>query len=969
MKRVTRINYALWLVAFSLLGCGFTALAQRVDSSVSGQVKDPAGAIVGNASVSLVDAAGREQHRTTNPDGVYLFEKLDPGQYRLMITAQGFAKYENKEVVVRPARRETIDVQLSILIEEKVAVTTENGVGVDPDGNANAIVLRGKDLGFLPDDPDELASVLRAFAGAAAGPDGVEILVDGFSGVRNLPRRSQISEIRINQNPFTAEYDRIGFGRIDLRLSSTTQEFHGEGEFYFNDESLNSRNPYAFNRPPFQVRNYSFSLSGPLIKKRASFYAAIAREETDGNAVINATVLDDQLRITPFGVAVLVPERELYSDVRTDFKLNENNNLTFNYQYLPNKQNAAGVGGFNLPSRAYNVLDRTHIFRAISNSVISPRVFNQLRFQFLWNLNRIRNANTDPTLNVLQAFTGGGANVNNDHTDTKRYELQENVTFGLGNRTLRFGGRVRAVKITDISPFNFNGTYTFSGGDAPVLDANGQIVNGPNGQPLLREIDSLERYRRTLFFQDLGLTPEQIRLRGGGASLFSIAGGDPRIGVTQYDVGVYAQYDWRISPSFNLGLGLRYENQTNISSKFNFAPRASFAWAPGAGGKGPTTTVIRGGFGVFYLRFNEVLTLQTNQFDGVTQQQFIINDPEILNLFPAVPPASVLENLNTPQTTKIVEPLLRTPYSYQAALSIERQLPRRTTLSATVVSARYLHLLRSRNINAPLPGSFDPNVPDSGITPIPGGGNIYQFESSGWLNQTQLILNLNSRLNPKMSIYANYTLNRSRSDTNGAAWFPANSYDLSDEYGRSGLDVRNRFTAGGNFSGPWGLTINPLVVARSGLPFNITTGLDTNGDTLFTERPSFATGSFGPKIVNTRFGSFNTDPAPGQSLIPLNYATGPAFLSVNMRFTKSYAFGPTSMISGEQGKPAKKGDPPYTLTMSVSFQNIFNRNNPAVPIGNLSSPLFGQSNASATEAGAASPNNNRRINLSVSLEF
>lgn len=968
MKRVSRINCALWLVAFSLLSCGFTAMAQRVDSSVSGQVKDPAGAIVVNAAVTLVDAAGKEHKSTTNRDGVFLFEKLDPGQYRLMITAEGFSKYENNEVVVKAARRETIDVQLTILLEEKVSVRTGDGVGVDPNDNANSLVLRGKDINFLPDDPDELASVLRAFAGAAAGPDGVEITVEGFSGVRNLPRRSQISEIRINQNPFTAEYDRIGFGRIDLRLNPTTQEFHGEGEFYFNDESLNSRNPYAANRPPFQVRNYSFSLSGPLIKNRSSFYASVAREETDGNAVINATVLDDQLRITPFGVAVLVPERELYSDVRADFKLNEKNNLTFNYQYLPNKQHSAGVGGFNLPSRAYDVLDRTHIFRAISNSVLSPSAFNQLRFQFLWNLNRIRNANTDPTLNVLQAFTGGGANVNNDRTDVKRYELQDNVTFGLGSRTLRLGGRVRAVKITDNSPFNFNGTYIFAGGQVPVLDPNGQIVNGPNGQPLLIEIDSLERYRRTLFFQDLGFTPEQIRLRGGGPSQFSIAGGNPEIGVTQYDVGVYAQYDWRIRPSFNLGLGLRYENQSNISSNLNFAPRVSFAWAPGTSSKGPSTTVIRGGAGIFYLRFNEILTLQTNQFDGVTQQQFIVNDPEILNLFPAVPPAAVLETLNTPQTTKIVEPSLRAPYSYQAALSIERQLPRRTTVSATVVTARYLHLLRSRNVNAPLPGTFDPNIPDSGVTPIAGGGNIFQFESSGWLNQTQLILNLNSRFNPKMSIYANYTLNRSRSDTNGATWFPANSYDLTDEYGRSGLDVRNRFTAGGNFSAPWGVTINPLVVARSGLPFNITTGRDTNGDTLFTERPSFATGS-GPNIVNTRFGNFNTSPAPGETLIPLNYATGPAFLSVNMRFTKNYSFGPAPMISGEKGKPAKKGEPPYTLTVSLSFQNIFNRNNPAVPIGNLSSPLFGQSNASATEAGAASPNNNRRINISVALEF
>ncbi|MET0622881.1 MAG: hypothetical protein ABW250_07875, partial [Pyrinomonadaceae bacterium] len=125
----------------------------------------------------------------------------------------------------------------------------------------------------------------------------------------------------------------------------------------------------------------------------------------------------------------------------------------------------------------------------------------------------------------------------------------------------------------------------------------------------------------------------------------------------------------------------------------------------------------------------------------------------------------------------------------------------------------------------------------------------------------------------------------------------------------------------------------------------------------------------GPDIVHTEFGSFNLAPAPGERLIPLNYGTGPAFLSVNLRVTKNYSFGNAPVIQGAQGQPAKRGDKPYTLTFSVAFQNIFNRNNPAVPIGNLSSPFFGLSNASATEAGSASPNNNRRINLSVRLSF
>ena len=967
MTIVTRTSTALCVAALALLLCGGAASARQAGGSLRGQVKDPAGALVAEATVRLVDASGRERLTVTNREGVYLFEQLAPGSYRLLISAKGFSGYENNEVVVG-ARRETLDVTLAITVEETVDVGNESEVNVDPDNNANSLVLRGRDLNFLPDDPDALASVLQAFAGAAAGPDGVEILVDGFSGVRNLPRRSQISEIRINQNPFTAEYDRIGFGRIDLRLNPTTDSFHGNVEVYFNDESLNSRNPFAANRAPFQVRNYAGQFSGPLIKKRASFYAAVAREESDGNSVINATVLDAQLRPTPFGLAVLVPERELYSDVRTDFKLNTNNNLTLNYQYLPNKQFAAGVGGFNLSSRGYDVLDRTHIARALLNSVVSPRTFNQLRFQFIWNLNRIRNANTDPTINVLEAFTGGGANVNGDRSDSKRFELQDNVTYGLGNRTLRLGGRVRAVTITDLSPLNFNGTYTFAGGEAPALDPNGEVVVLPDGQPLLVEIDSLERYRRTLLFQRQGLTPEQIRARGGGASLFSIAGGNPEADVTQYDVGVYAQYDWRLSPTFNLGLGLRYENQSNISSHLNFAPRVSFAWAPAASEKARPKAVIRGGFGVFYLRFNELLTLQTERFDGLTRQQFILTDPAILDLFPAIPSASALLALNVPQTTRRIEENLRAPYSYQAALSIERQLPRNTTFSATLVSARYINLLRSRNLNAPLPGTFDPDNPDSGVRPLPGG-NVFGFESSGWLNQTQLIFSLNSRLNQKLSVYANYTLNRSRADTNGSTWFPADSYDLSGEYGRSLLDVRQRFTMGGNFDGPWGLTFNPLVVARSGLPFNITTGRDANGDTLFTERPALATSVSGPDTIVTEYGLFDPTPEPGQTIIPLNYGTGPAFFAVNLRVTKNYGFGRASLIQGAQGQPARRGEKPYTLTMSVSFQNLFNRNNPAVPIGNLSSPFFGLSNASATEAGASSPNNNRRINLSVRLSF
>ncbi|HEX5081471.1 MAG TPA: carboxypeptidase regulatory-like domain-containing protein [Blastocatellia bacterium] len=966
MNTITQAIRAIQIIALLfILGVNST-LAQQAGSSLLGQVKDQSGAIVVNATVTLKDAAGREWKTVTGREGRYVFEGLSAGDYRLKVSAKGFGDHEISEIKLKNAQRKTVDALLHVVVREEVVVKEKGNLSAAPDNNANAIVLKGKDLNILPDDPNDLASVLREFAGAAAGPDGVEITVEGLSGMRRLPRRQQISEIRINQNPFTAEYDRIGFGRVDITLRPTTEEFHGEAEFYFTDESLNSRNPFASNRAPYQVRNIFGALSGPLISKRASFYAAVAREAFDTNSIVNATVLDDELQVTPFNRAILVPSRQLFSDFRVDLKANENNNLTFDYQYLPGRTESDGIGNFSLPSRGYDSRDVTHIYRVLTTSVLGPNLINQSRFQHIWNRVRLSNDNTMPTIDVLQAFTGGGPFINNDRTTTNRIEALDNLTYGMGNRTLRFGGRLRAVKITDISPYNFNGTYTFAGGLAPVLDQNGQIVVGPNGRPLQAEISSLERYRRALFFQRQGLSPSEISARGGGASQFSIAAGNPKISVTQFDVGGYVEHDWRLSQSFNLGMGLRYENQTNLQSNLNFAPRISLAWAPGAGGNTQPKTVLRGGAGIFYLRFSEVLTLQTNQFDGVTQQQYIVNDPAILSLFPALPSLSVLQASGVPQTIKVAPPELRTPYSYQASFSVERQLPRQTTFSATFLKARYIHLLRSRNVNAPLPGTFDPNDPASAVRPVAGSGNIFNFESSGWLNQTQLILNLNTRLHPKVSFFSVYTLNQSKSDTNGATWFPADSYDLADEYGRSNLDVRHRISFGGTFSLPWGVTLSPLAIARSGLPFNITTGRDTNGDTFFTERPALATDLSKLGVINTRFGAFDPNPTPGQRLIPINYGNGPAFFTVNLRAAKTFHIGPRPAAK-ENSKT--KPERPYELTLTVAAQNLFNRTNPAVPVGNLSSPLFGQSTASATDAGASNPNNNRRINLSLNFSF
>ena len=981
--------------------------ADDASATLRGRVTDPLGGSIAGARVEARGPSGKKSS-VSGSTGEYVLSGLQPGTYTVIVTRDKFTPYANDAVRVAPGRTTVLDVQLVLApVEETVTVKSPNPpLSLEPQNNAGAIVIKGEDLDALPDDPDEMAEALQALAGPAAGPNGGQIFIDGFTGGR-IPPKSAIREIRLNANPFSAEYDRPGFGRIEIFTKPGSDRLRGDTNFRFNDDALNSRNPFAPNRAPYQRREWGGSLSGPLVARKASYFLDFEKRDVDDNEIVNATVLSADLTPQPFSRAILAPQSRTSFSPRLDWQLGAAHTFTARYTYSSVERSQVGVGGFSLPSRAYGTSQTQHTFQFSETSALG-KVVNETHFRFSRERADKTGDDSVPTLQVLDAFTGGGPQTGASFNLQDRWELQNVTSFTKGGHSVRAGLRLRAVREDDVARQGFGGTIVFSGGVGPQLDDNGGIARNADGQPIIGPLSSLERYRRTLLLERLGLSATRIRALGGGASQIQIAGGNPAASVSQWDVAPFVQDDWRVRPDLIVSLGLRYEKQDNIAGGLDLAPRAGFSWSVGKkDASGRARTVVRGGAGVFYDRFGEDFTLRARRFDGLREQQYVVTDPAVLDqvLFgqdqtvAGVPSVAALAAFAVPQTTWRVAPDLDAPYNVQSSLGVERQLPGNFTLSATLLATWGRRQLRSRNVNAPTA---------DGVRPLgAAAGNIYQVEATGRLDQYQAILGVNNRLSRRLTVFARGFFARARSDTDGAGTFPANPYDLSGEYGRAAIDVPVRFVLGGNLVGPWGLRISPFVIASSGRPYNITVGRDLNGDSLFTDRPSFAADAEAPGVVSTPYGLLDTRGVG--SVIPRNFGDGPGFVVVNLRLSKTISFGrqrdagPTGGeggggggrggrggrgggagggFGGRGGYGGGRGGPEggdeggggggRGLTLSISAQNVLNHVNPAAPVGNLSSPFFGQSLSSAGGFGFGPGGvtaGNRRIELLARLSF
>jgi hypothetical protein len=422
----------------------------------------------------------------------------------------------------------------------------------------------------------------------------------------------------------------------------------------------------------------------------------------------------------------------------------------------------------------------------------------------------------------------------------------------------------------------------------------------------------------------------------GLPSTYSIRVGDPLVDYSQIKAGWFIQDDIRPAKTLQLSFGVRQEIQTQVEEKWNFAPRAAFTW------NATRQATVRGGYGIFYDWYDAALHEQTIRVDGTHQVDVIVQNPG----FPVVEgggtrlPASVI------RAAALDQPVIQ-----QASIGLEQNLKEWMGLRADYMLTRGSDSLRSINVNAPV----------NGVRPDPSVGNITEIQSNGRRASDRITVATSLRYMPRRIVgNVMYQYANTRNFADGATSLPADSNNPDADWGPAAFDVRHRIFFTVNTPIGWATRANISVQGSSALPYNVTTGRDDNGDTVFNDRPDG---------------------------VGRNRARGASSWATNLRLMKSIGLGGTRAPGGpinmpmpppppaaamQQGPGGGGGGPQimimdgaamnarYRMDFYAQVSNLFNNVNYNAFIGNQLSSFYGQPTSAAPA---------RRIELGVTMNF
>jgi hypothetical protein len=573
---------------------------------------------------------------------IFSFSKLESGKYILEVEAKGF-KPVSQEIEIKAGKNE-IKIQLEITeIVENVDVRRDAQEQATEGAFTN--FLTKDQIAALPESPEEIEKALKN----QFGQDAV-IRVDGFSG-KMIPK-SQIASIRVSRTSFDAEFHQLGITYIDVISKAGGGKWFGTVYFNFNDGKLNARNPFAPARFPSQNKNFDAVLSGPIIKKQTSAFIDFGGLSSYNQETINA--------ITPDGLihdSVRSSNNAIGGGIRISHNLA--NNKTLNVIYSGGIANAtnAGIGGFNLPEKAFDTKSFRQQLRVWESNYVGKRFLNEIRFQYTNEITKTIPFSNKAAIDVLDAFSDGGAG-NTSNSNRQGIWIADNLLFGVGkHHAVKIGGLFEFETRKTLSNINQNGTFTFS-----------TLNDFVQGKP-------------ATFTQSLG---------------------ERKINLTQWQLGMFVHDDIRLHKSLLLSLGLRYEWQNNLKDLNNFSPRVGFSWSPSKTG----IISFRGGAGFYYhwLETNNLATVLSQ--DKTQPSETVIINPSYPN------PLNNGVGQTLKQSYWQLASNLKNPYSFLTSLGMETQLNKNNSLRVLYKFEKGIHQFRSRDINAPFNGQR-PN-PDFG---------------------------------------------------------------------------------------------------------------------------------------------------------------------------------------------------------------------------------------------------------------
>jgi len=921
LERKTACNIAFLLLSSISPMIGLTQQPCAVGLHIDGIITDQTGAAIPGATVK---AAGTEV--TADATGHYALA-CAPANAVITAQADGFAN-GTARVPAQTAGKVHLNIQLAVAaVQTDVQVSGDSG----NDNGSDTTTLNTKAVQGLADDPDDFLRELQVLASDAGGdPTQSIIMVDGFQNPSALPPKNSIASVRINPDLFSAKskWPPFAGGVIEITTKPGADAFHGAAFFTDSDGIFNATDPFSVTATPAGMRRYGFEFSGPILSKKSGFALALEKRDIDEFNVVNAVTLDADGGLGPNGngvpeqQTVSAPQRLWIASARGDWQLTPNNVASMSFSANVNNEGNQGVGGLTLADAGYSSLVSEYDLRFHNTQTISPNILHETHIGYSWRRTAQTPVSNAPSVQVAGYFLGGGATSQNLNDRERDLEVDDDMTVAHGKHTVAFGVQSIGIFVHDYDPDTFNGAYVFGGGSAPVLDAN----SNPTGQTTT--ISALEQYRRAL-----------LNLSGGSPTTYQVTTGAPLVSLTQWQVNLWAQDTLKLTQKLTLDTGFRYQLQTSPGTFANFGPRVAFAWSPDK----KQTWVFHARTGLFAVAIDPSYATNVYRLNGTLQRQTTVYSPSYSTPLISVPGSIQVA------TTNLFPPTSFQSRSFMSYADVEHDFAHRWHASGKFLFGKGYGLIRTMNINAPLVASSvgvapDPTAALEAPRPIAPGENMVEYQNSGHGAGPQVWFSIEQHSYKRFGLLARYVYVNFKADSSSNR-APQSSYSNKGEWGRLDWERKNSFTLFGNLNLPYKVEATVQFDADGGLPYNITTGTDNNGDGNFTDRPSYATAP-GPGVYSTRFGLLTTNTVNGN--VPANLGTMPGVIHLDMNLSRAFALNP------------KDKDHPRILTFNARSANLLNHTNVTAVNTVVSSSALGQPVAAQTA---------RRMELGVRFAF